>query len=97
MLIWVLSMLPDLGGRLDVLMLGVPVLGCAERTCLTISSIFTLFISMIYVPPDQRMQRLSVITQRLLFVNVLALVSPSPVRLAMVNVQKPSPPNPSAE
>ena len=68
-----------------------------ERTCLTISSIFTLFISMIYVPPDQRMQRLSVITQRLLFVNVLALVSPSPVRLAIVNVQKPSPPNPSAE
>ena len=58
-----------------------------ERTCLTISSIFTLFISMIYVPPDQRMQRLSAITQRLLLVNVLAQVRPSPVRLAIVNVQ----------
>ena len=42
------------------------------------------------------MHKLSDITQRLLFVNVLALVSPSPVRLAIVNVQYPSPPNPSA-
>ena len=40
--------------------------------------------------------KLSVITQRLLFVKLLALVSPSPVLLAIVNVQKPSPPNPSA-
>ena len=38
-------------------------------------------------PPDQRMQRLSDITQRLLLVKVLALVSPSPVRLAIVKVQ----------
>ena len=43
-----------------------------------------------------RMHRLSLITQRLLFVKVLALVRPSPVLLAIVNVQKPSPPNPSA-
>ncbi len=35
--------------------------------------------------------KLSVITQRLLFVKLLALVSPSPVLLAIVNVQKPSP------
>ena len=34
------------------------------------------------------MQRLSDIVQRLLLVKVLALVRPSPVRLAMVNVQK---------
>ena len=40
--------------------------------------------------------KLSVITQRLLFVKLLALVRPSPVLLAIVNVQKPSPPNPSA-
>ena len=40
-----------------------------------------------YVSSCQRMQRLSAITQRLLLVNVLALVSPSPVRLAIVNVQ----------
>ena len=33
------------------------------------------------------MHKESVMTQRLLFVNVLALVSPSPVRLAIVNVQ----------
>ena len=43
-----------------------------------------------------RMHKLSVITQRLLFVNVLALVRPSPVLLAIVNVQNPSPPKPSA-
>ena len=35
-------------------------------------------------------------TQRLRFVNVEALVSPSPVRLAIVKVQKPSPPKPIA-
>ena len=40
-----------------------------------------------YVSSCQRMQRLSAITQRLLLVNVLALVSPSPVRLAIVKVQ----------
>jgi hypothetical protein len=32
--------------------------------------------------------------QRLLFVNVLAQVRPSPVRLAIVNVAYPSDPNP---
>ena len=42
------------------------------------------------------MQSPSDITQRLLLVKVLALVSPSPVLLAMVKVQMLSPPNPSA-
>ena len=36
------------------------------------------------------------LTERLRFVKVAALVNPSPVRLAIVNVGKPSPPNPSA-
>lgn len=42
------------------------------------------------------MHKLSLIVHLLRLVKVDALVSPSPVRLAIVKVQKPSPPNPIA-
>ena len=47
-------------------------------------------------PTFYRIHKLSDMVQRLLLVKVAALVSPSPVRLAMVKVGNPSPPNPSA-
>ena len=49
-----------------------------------------------FVSFDQRMQRESDITHLLAFVKDFALVSPSPVLLAIVNVQMLSPPKPSA-
>ena len=57
---------------------------------------FAGFLLSLFARISYRMQRLSDITQRLLLVNALALVRPSPVLLAIVKVQYPSPPNPSA-
>ena len=64
---------------------------------------FPRFIGEIYPKGEGKIKRsnylihkLSTITQRLDFVNVCAAVSPSPVLLAIVKVQYPSPPKPSA-
>ena len=75
----------------------VPVM--LSSTFFTISSMFLLSMNKLLFAKIcfQRMQRLSHITQRRRFVKVAALVSPSPVRLAMVKVQNPSPPKPIAE
>ena len=66
------------------------------RTCLTISSILAELISMFNLLFSYLIHKLSDITHLLRLVNVLADVKPSPVLDAMVKVQYPSPPKPSA-
>ena len=68
------------------------------KTCLTIASM-SCELAIFYLFPFLKcylIHRLSTITQRLFLVNVAALVRPSPVLEAIVNVQKPSPPKPMA-
>ncbi len=67
-----------------------------SSTLRTISSIFLLLVSMSISLNIQRMHRLSLITHLRRLVKVAAEVSPSPVLLAIVKVQNPSPPNPIA-
>ena len=67
-----------------------------SRICLTINSTSCSFTAISFFSFSYLMQRLSDIVQRLLFVKLCAAVKPSPVLEAIVNVQYPSPPNPSA-
>ena len=66
----------------------------SSRTFLTMSA--NCFSSILF-SLHYRMHRLSHKTHLRRFVNVAADVRPSPVRLAIVKVQNPSPPNPIAE